>query len=121
MVALIKARQTAAFIASEPSSQGLRGRDVQTFDSTTDWGGEVIPVGQVFAVVGGAAVAFDGDGVDGSEVAAGILYEAVPAGETVDRTVITRDTEVVLAELTFDGTDAEVSAALAANGIIVRT
>jgi hypothetical protein len=74
----------------------------------------------VYAVVGGVTVAFDGDASDGSEDAVGILYEAVAAGEDVLRTVIVRDAEVQRSQLTYDGTDAEVDAALAALGIIVR-
>ena len=120
MAALVKARATAAFLVSEAAVQGHRSRGVQAFDSETDWASAVIPVGQVYAVVSGAAVAFDGDATDGSEDAAGILYEAVPVDAVVDRTVIVRDAEVTLADLTYDGTDAEVTASLAALGIIVR-
>ena len=120
MPVLTKSRTTAAFIKSEASVQGHRSRDVAQFDSTTDWAGAAIPVGQVYAVVGGVTVAFDGNAVDGSEDAAGILYEAVGAGEDVARTVIVRDAEVTIADLTYDGTVAEVTASLAALGIIVR-
>lgn len=118
MAVLTKARTTAAFIVSE--ANGFRSRGENQFDSTTDWAGAAIPVGQVYAVVGGVTVAFDGDAVDGSEVAAGILYEAVAAGEDVARATVERDAEVTLADLTYDGTDAEVTAALKALGIIVR-
>jgi hypothetical protein len=120
MAALIKARTTAAFLKSEAAVQGHRSRGTQVFDSTTDWAGAAIPVGQVYAIVGGVAVAFDGNAVDGSEDAAGILYEAVGAAEDVNRTVIVRDAEVTIADLTYDGTVAEVTASLAAIGIIVR-
>lgn len=118
MAALTKAETTASFIVSE--SNGFRSRSVAAFNSTTNWGGAAIPAGQVYAVVGGVTVAFNGDGIDGSEVAAGILYEAVNAADLTDRTVVARDAEVTLADLTYDGTDAEVTASLAALGIIVR-
>lgn len=111
--------RTSAFLVSE--ANGSRSRDEQAFDSATDWAGAAIPAGQVYAIVGGVAVAFDGDAADGSQrQAAGILYEAVDAGEAVDRAVITRDAEVNRAELTADGTNAEVDAALLALGIVVR-
>ena len=118
MTILTEANRTAEFLQSE--ANGFRSRDVQAFDSTTDWAGSAIPAGQVYAIVGGVAVAWDGDAVDGSEVAAGILYEAVDAGETADRTVITRDAEAKRYKLTADGTPAELDAALLAIGIIVR-
>lgn len=120
MAALTKARTTAAFLVSEAAVQGHRSRDVAQFDSATDWASAAIPVGQVYAVVSGVTVAFDGDATDGSEGAAGILYEAVGVDEDVARTVIVRDAEVTIADLTYDGTIAEVTASLAALGIIVR-
>lgn len=118
MTILTEANRTAEFLQSE--ANGYRSRDVQAFNSTTNWAGDAIPAGQVYAIVGGVAVAFDGNAVDGSEVAAGILYEAVGAGETVDRTVIVRDAEAKRYKLTYDATNAELDAALAAIGIIVR-
>lgn len=118
MAILTEANRTAEFLQSE--ANGYRSRDVQAFDSTTDWAGAAIPAGQVYAIVGGVAVAWDGDAVDGSETAAGILYEAVDAGDTVDRTVIKRDAEVKRYKLTADGTASELDAALLALGIIVR-
>lgn len=110
--------RTGAFIVSE--ANGTRSRGVQEFNSATDWAGAAIPAGQVYAIVGGAAVAFDGNAVDGSEVAAGIAYEGVDAGETATVTVIDGDAEVALSYLTYDATDAEVIAALAAIGIKAR-
>jgi len=111
-------KRTAEFVVSE--ANGYRSRGTQEFDSTTDWSGAEIPAGQVFSIVSGAAVAFDGDASDGSETAAGILYERVKAGETETNTVIVRDAEVELAGLTADGTDAEVIAALDSLGIVAR-
>lgn len=110
--------RTSAFLVSE--ANGSRSREEQAFDSATNWAGAAIPAGQVYAIVGGVAVAFDGDAVDGSEVASGILYEDVDAGGNVERAVIVRDAEVNRAELTADGTNAEVDAALLALGIVVR-
>lgn len=118
MATLTDELRSAAFIVSE--SNLTRSRGTAVFDSTTDWAGAAIPVGQVYAVVGGVTVAFDGDAVDGSQVAAGILFTEVAAGEDVTRTVINRDAEVTLADLTYDATDTEATDALAAIGIIVR-
>lgn len=111
-------KRTAEFVVSE--ANGFRSRGTQAFDSTTDWAGAAIPAGQVYAIVGGVAVAFDGDAADGSETAVGITYERVLAGGTETVTVINNDAEVELAGLTADGTTAEVTAALAALGIVVR-
>jgi hypothetical protein len=118
MATLTEGARTAEFLQSE--SNGYRSRSTQTFDSTTDWAGAAIPAGQVYAIVGGVSVAWDGDATDGSEDAAGILYEAVDAAADVTRTVIVRDAEVKRANLTADGTDAELDATLLALGIIVR-
>lgn len=118
MVTLTDTMRTAEYVVR--NSNGTRSMGVQEFDSTTDWAGAAIVAGQVYAIVSDVAVPFDGDGVDGSEVAAGILYEGVPAGETVERAVHLRDAEVNLSALTYDGTVAEVTAALEAIGLIVR-
>lgn len=118
MATLTDTQRTASFIVRE--SNGTRSRAVQEFDSTTDWAGAAILPGQVYAIVGGVAVPFDGNGVDGSEVAAGILYEGVDAAATSTKTVIVRDAEVTISDLTYDGTIAEVTAALLAIGLIVR-
>jgi len=75
MATLTEGARTAAFLQSE--ANGYRSRETQVFDSTTDWAGAAIPAGQVYAIVGGVAVAFDGNASDGSEDAAGILYEGV--------------------------------------------
>lgn len=118
MAILTEANRTAEFLQSE--ANGYRSRETAVFDSTTDWAGAAIPAGQVYAVVGGVTVAWDGDAVDGSEDAAGILFEAVEAGDDVTRTVVNRDAEVKRYKLTADGTDAELDATLLALGIIVR-
>lgn len=118
MAILTEGARTAEFIQSE--ANGSRSRGVAQFDSTTDWAGAAIPAGQIYAVVGGVTVAWDGDASDGSEDAVGILYEGVEAGADVARTVILRDAEVKRASLTFDGTNAELDASLLALGIVVR-
>ena len=118
MATLTDTMRTAEFIVRE--ANGTRSRGVVSFDSTTDWAGAAIVAGQVYAIVAGNAVPFDGNATDGSEDAAGILYEGVAAGEVVDRTVIVREAEVKLSALTYDGTVGEVTASLAALGLIVR-
>lgn len=118
MATLTDTMRTAEFIVRE--ANGTRSRAVQAFDSETDWASALIPAGQVYAIVSDVAVAFDGDDTAGAEDAAGILYEGVAVDEVADKTVIVRDAEVNLSDLTYDGTDAEVTASLAALGIIVR-
>ncbi len=119
MTILTEANRTAEFLQFETG--GYFTRETQAFDSTTDWAGAAIPAGQVYAIVGGVAVAFDGDASDGSETAAGILYESVEAGETATKTVIKRGpASVKRYKLTADGTDSEVDAALLALDIVVR-
>lgn len=110
--------RTAEFIVRE--ANGTRSRGVQAFDSTADWSGDVIEAGTVFALVGGATVAFDADATSGAEIAAGILFDGVGAGEATDKAVILRDAEVVLDRLIYTGTEAQVTAALATLGLIVR-
>tara|TARA_R110000851_G_scaffold178010_6_gene324931 strand:- start:157 stop:513 length:357 start_codon:yes stop_codon:yes gene_type:complete len=118
MATLTDTMRSAEFIVRE--SNGTRSRGTAVFDSTTDWAGAAIPAGQVYAVVGGVTVAFDGNAVDGSEDAAGILYAPVAAAADVTATVVLRDAEVKLSDLTYDGTIAEVTASLLALGLIVR-
>ena len=84
MTILTEGARTAEFLQSE--ANGYRSREVQAFDSDADWGDAAIPAGQVYAVVSGDAVAWDGDATDGSEDAAGILYEGVDALDAVDHT-----------------------------------
>lgn len=67
----------------------------------------------------GKWVPYDDVGTDGSEVASGILYTALPAGSgDVEAVMFVRDCEVVRAALT--GLNANAEADLAAKGIIVR-
>ena len=57
MVILTEQDRTLEFMQSE--ANGYRSRGEQEFDSTTDWSGERILPGQVYAIVGGDAVAWD--------------------------------------------------------------
>lgn len=67
----------------------------------------------------GKWVAYDDAGTDGTEVASGILYTALPAGTgDVKAVMFVRDCEVVRAALT--GLNANAEADLAAKGIVVR-
>lgn len=118
MATITEGARNAEFLISP--ANGDRSFDVAAFDSTTDWAGAAIAAGQVYATVGGANVPFDGDAVDGSEDAAGILYVGVEAGGDVNRAVVTRDATVKRSLLVADGTDAEVEASLLALGIVVR-
>lgn len=117
MTIFTEGARTAEFIQS--LANGYRSIGTAEFDSTTNWAGEAIPAGQVYAVVGGVTVAWDGDASDGSEVAAGVLYEGVDAGETKDRAVVVRDAVLKRYKLVADGTEAELDAALLALGIVV--
>jgi hypothetical protein len=75
---------------------------------------------------GGNYIRHDTGAGDGTQNEAGILYEEVLAGVTVERTIIVRDAEVNKNHLTYEAgaTDGEIidtDAALKALGIIVRT
>lgn len=75
----------------------------------------------------GQYVIHDPEGTNGSQTVSGILFDAVVTGvgETAKAAAVTRDAEVVLADLVFDDDDttekAAVVAALAALGIIARS
>lgn len=118
MAIMVEPVRNAEFLIAP--ANGDRSFGVQAFDSATDWAGAAILGGQVYAVVGGVAVAFDGDATDGSEDAVGILFDSVEAGGDVNRAVVLRDATVKRTKLIADGTDAEVDAALLALDIIVR-
>lgn len=73
----------------------------------------------------GNYVLHDPEATDGSQHVAAILFEGVAAGETVERTLTLRDSEVTAAHLTWktgitDNQKAAGLAELAALGIIVR-
>lgn len=114
---------TAEFLVSE--AEGHRSRDVGTVQngSSDNW-----PAGTILGVVtsGGNYIRHDTGASDGSQNEAGILFEEVLAGETVERTIITRDAEVNKNHLTYeasatDNEKADTDAALKALGIIVRS
>lgn len=107
--------RVAEFLQS--TSINYLSMDKQYFDSTAHWSGDAIPAGQVYSVVGGNAVAWDGDASDGSEVASGILYEGVDAGDACYRTVVVRKAEIKGNALTADGTTDELNNSLGQIGI----
>ena len=115
MPVLTEGKHTAEFLLSE--GNGTISRDEVVISSTA---GALVPgtvMGKVAA--SGEYVAYSNAAVDGSEVAVAILYAAV-ADLAVDQkaVVITRDAEVMTAELT--GLDAPGIADLAAKGIVCR-
>ena len=118
MATLTEANRNFEFLQS--AANHYRSFETQVFDSDADWGDAAIPAGQVYAIVGGDAVAWDGDATDGSEDAAGILCTGIDALATATETVLVRDAEGKRYKLTYDGTDAELDATLLALGIIVR-
>jgi|SRR5690554_5402896 len=112
-MATTEATRAGEFLLSE--ANGTRSRA-----SITVTGG-AYPAGQVLGIVtaSGSYAAYDDTAEDGTEVAAGVLYDAVDAS-TADATgvAIVRDAEVKGALLTDN--DAAGTADLAAAGIIVR-
>ena len=120
MPVLTKAATAASFIVSEAAGQGHRSRDVVAIDTTSGGLNAAVPAGQVVASVADEIVLWDGDDTAGAEDAIGIVYEPVAVDLATDVTIIARDAEVQRSQLTYDGTDAELDAALAALGIIVR-
>ena len=115
MAALTMANRTASFIESE--SNGFRSRADVTVDAT----GGALVAGNIMGIVTatGDYEVYDDGAADGTENVAGILYEGIEAAEE-KRTMIVRDCEVSLADLTYTGTEATVVAELAALGIITR-
>jgi len=120
MPELTEGMHAGEFIASE--ANGSRSREVVTIDT-----GDLV-AGQVLGVItaSGKYVAFNQDAVDGSEVAAAILYDNTDASTADQEAVaIVRDAEVNGNDLTWpsDIEDAEKTAAiaqLAELGVIVR-
>jgi hypothetical protein len=113
---------TAGFLVREANGM-YRSREKVTVVG----GADGLEPGTILGVVtaSGNYARHNAAAVDGSEAEAGILFEAVPAGETVDRTVVVRDAEVNGHHLIYeDGADAAQittsDAALADLGIIVR-
>jgi len=93
-------------------------------DFTLTAGGTPMVAGDGFNITvaagSGQYVEYDAAGTTGAQTVAGVLYEGVPDGVAVDRTVIVRDAEVVLTHLTYTGTEATVVAGLKALGIVTR-
>jgi hypothetical protein len=118
MTTLTQRPRNAGFVVSE--ANGNYSRETVTIDSTADWSGDAVDAGTIYAIVSGDAVPYDGADDAGAEVAAGIIWEGVAAGETKDVTAIVRDAEVDLAQLTYEGTEAAAVSALADIGIITR-
>lgn len=120
MPELTEGMHAGEFIVSE--ANGSRSREVVTIDTGALVAGEVL--GKITA--SGKYVAFNQDGADGSEAAAGILYDNTDATDADQSAVaIMRDAEVGAADLTWpaDIEAAEKTAALAelaALGIIAR-
>lgn len=114
-MALTEARRTGEFLISE--ANGTRSREEVTIDATAG----AMVAGTVVSklATGGTYVAYDDEGTDGSETAAGVLYRAVPDATGEQKAVIlARDCEV--AEVHLTGFNANARADLAALGIIVR-
>lgn len=122
MAILTDGKHTADFVVSEANNYRSRGK------GTVVGGADGLEAGTILGKVGDNHVAYDpapDTASDGADDVTAILYEAVPAGETVERTLIERDAEVNGAHLVYqDGADdaakATVNAALAGLGIIVR-
>lgn len=110
-----EARRTGEFILSE--ANGTRSREEVTIAAAAGAMDVGTLVGKITAT--GKYVAYSNAASDGSEVAAGILYAAVP-DLAVDQkgVIIARDAEVVAARLT--GSDTPGLADLKAVGIIAR-
>lgn len=96
-------------------------------DGSTDWAeGTVIPMDVAYDEAGFTWVKHDPEGVNGSQVAAAILWDDVTtaAGETAKANAIVRDAEVVKADLIWDdhnaGEKVTALAQLAAQGVIAR-
>lgn len=114
-MALTETLHTAEFLVSEAS--GTRSREMVTIDAAA---AALLP-GQVLGKItaSGKYVAYNNGAVDGSEVAAAILYSAVPDSAADQKaTVIVRHAEVDESLLT--GLDATGKTDLAALGIVMR-
>lgn len=114
MTVFTEGKHTAEFILSE--GNGSISREEVTIDAAAG----AMAAGTVVAkLANGKYTAYNNAGSGGAEIAAGVLYRAVP-NLTVDQdaVIIARSAEVVGAELT--GLDAAGKADLAALGIIVR-
>lgn len=113
MTVITQGVRDAEFLLSE--ANGQRSREQVTLAITA----EALPAGQLLGTVADEYVAYNPDGIDGSETVTAILYAAAPASAaSQSATVIVRDAEVYGAKLT--GLDAAAAADLLAIGVIVR-
>lgn len=114
-MALIQARKTGEFVLSE--APGTLSREEVTIDLSAG----ALVAGTVMSklTASGKWVAYDDAGTDGSEVASGVLYAAVPDSAADQKgVIIARQAEVAQVHLTGYNANAKVD--LAAVGIIVR-
>lgn len=117
---LTQGQNRGEFIVSE--ANGGRSRSVETLLT-----GENLEAGRVVAKItaSGKYVAYDNVGADGSEVAAGIMYDNVDAtAADKDAVILLRDAEVNLSELKWGAVDGAGQTAgiadLLALGIVTR-
>lgn len=114
-MALTELQHPGEFIVSE--ANGTRSREQVTIAAAA----AALPVGQVLGKItaSGKYVAYSNAAADGSEVAAAILYAAVPDSAADQKaTVVVRHAEVDESQLT--GLDTPGKADLAALGIVMR-
>lgn len=115
MTTLIEGKYTAEFLLSE--GNGTISRDVVTIAAAAGAMVAGTVLGKITA--SGKYAAYDNTHSDGTEVAAGVLYRAVP-DVAVDQAAIAivRESEVARSYLT--GSDAAAEADLKALGVVVR-
>lgn len=118
MATLTEGPRSAEFL--QTIGNGHYSIDEYEIDTTSGGINAAVDAGTVVALVSDEVVLWDGDDTAGAEDALGIVYENVDADVTVDVGVVTRTAEVKRSKLTYDGTDAELDAALLAVGIVVR-
>lgn len=120
-MALTEARRTGEFLISE-------GNGTFSREAVTVLSGEVLASGTVVGKVtaSGKYAAYDNTASDGTQTAAGVLYEAVDAtGADKPGVIIAREAEVAGNRLTWDAANDATAitagkADLAAVGILVR-
>lgn len=114
-MALTQARKTGEFLLSE--ANGTLSREEVTIAAAASALAAGTVLGKITA--SGKYVAYNNGASDGTEVAAGVLYAAVPDSASDQKAVaIVRDAEVAGIHLT--GSDANGVADLKALGVIVR-
>ncbi len=101
MTTLTEGLHAAEFIASE--ANGSRSREAIVVAT-----GENLGAGSVVAqlTANGFYVAYDNAGSDGSEVAAGVLFDAVDASTAdAEGVAVVRDAEIIAEVLDWNGVD----------------